>query len=393
MTAATIVVTHILETLVLAFVIYLCFAHIFTWYYFGSYERIYRSSGDAPPVSIIKPVKGLDPFAFDNFQSFCEQDYQNSYEVLFCVDDQNDPAVPVIKSLIKEHRHRHLRLLFTDPLDTQSFGKIKKMITGLAASSYDEVIFCNADVHVRPDFLRDTIPRLNDGRIGLAISATAYEGAENVAAACWNLSTAALVVRLASACLFRVIDVVDAKIMIVRKQVLDDIGGLEQFGRQADDGMTLARAIRNRGYYVHLLKEPARVWHPYDSWSGWSSHWHRWLVLARHYLPAPLWPLSFTQVPLWWSLLYTTIAVVHGEGMLTGVIFSAASIVAGMISAAIINLMFVQDKKMWRFIWVVPILQLSSLPLLLRSCLTDDVVWRGTRLRVNPDCTITERET
>ena len=50
-------------------------SHVFTWYYFASYDRRFPTKGHAPPVSIIKPTKGIDQSALGNFRGFCEQDY------------------------------------------------------------------------------------------------------------------------------------------------------------------------------------------------------------------------------------------------------------------------------------------------------------------------------
>ena len=53
------------------------------------------------PVTILKPVCGLDPGLYGNLRSFCEQDYP-AYQVLFGVRDPNDPAIPVVERVIRD---------------------------------------------------------------------------------------------------------------------------------------------------------------------------------------------------------------------------------------------------------------------------------------------------
>src|SRR5438876_2422139 len=107
----------------------------------------------APPVSVLKPVRGVDFASYENFRSFCVQDYPE-YEILFCVNDLEDEAVPLIHELTAEFPERSIRLLSNAP-QLGSNGKVNNLALLAREAKYELLVQSDGDVRVGPNYLRE----------------------------------------------------------------------------------------------------------------------------------------------------------------------------------------------------------------------------------------------
>src|SRR5690606_38837253 len=107
---------------------------------------------DAPPVSVIKPVRGLDPGAEANFRSFFRQRYPSAFELIFACESEDDPAVPLLRRLIAEHPDVRAELVLA-PARPDLTGKMANVAAAYRRARYDLLVVSDSDMRAEPDFL------------------------------------------------------------------------------------------------------------------------------------------------------------------------------------------------------------------------------------------------
>src|SRR5271170_7512966 len=100
-----------------------------------------------PPVSILKPVKGLDPEMYASFASHCRQDYPGDYEILFAAGSPDDPAVAAIERLQREFPERNIRLVIC-PEQLGANGKVGSLVQALPHARHDYILINDSDIFV-----------------------------------------------------------------------------------------------------------------------------------------------------------------------------------------------------------------------------------------------------
>src|SRR5215467_5189510 len=146
------------------FLYYLLVLYSTLRFFWRAEKRLSPDSGFTPPVSNLKPLRGLDPEAYENLASYCRQDYPE-YELIFCVGDANDPSLAVLEKLKRDFPQTQIRILIGSGRAAIN-DKVAKLVRMSSEARYEVLVLNDSDVRVEPNYLRTVVAPLRDPKVG-----------------------------------------------------------------------------------------------------------------------------------------------------------------------------------------------------------------------------------
>ena len=212
-----------------------------------------------PPITVLKPVCGLEPRLYENLRSFCAQDYPE-FQYLFGVRDLNDPAIPVIERLIREFPERGAALVI-DPRVIGSNYKISNLANMIGRARHDYLAISDADCKVGRSYLAEVAAVFADPKVGAATclyraTPSGDRLADRLGAMFineWFLPS--VLVALMS----EPLEYCFGATMAVRRTALEAIGGIEALACYLADDHMLGRLVAASGYRVALARHIVEI--------------------------------------------------------------------------------------------------------------------------------------
>jgi len=347
-----------------------------TAYFREMKRRVARPSNFQPPVSILKPVRGLDREAYENFASFCALDYPE-YEILFCVNDAADEAVPVIEELQRQFPERAIRLLIGAPMLGAS-GKVNKLCRLVQESRYDVLVISDSDVRVAPSYLQEVTAPLADPRVGAVT--VFFRSAINGSAGATLDAVGSAVEFAASALLARRLEGVHFTLgatMATTKNVLAKIGGFEALVNHYVDDYELGRRIFELGYRIEFAPTPVSMVYPRESLVQFLRHELRWTIGLRNVRPG-----GHVAMGLVLGLPWTVLAMLAAPSALVAFLYASAYLALRFAVYSVIGVWGLQDEVVRRKWWLIPFRDAATSAVWLASFFSNRILWRGLEFRV-----------
>ncbi len=286
-----------------------------------------------PPVSILKPLKGVDPEIWENFCSHCEQEYPQ-FQLIFGVSDPGDPAVEVVRKLQAKYPNREIQLIVCDRVLGANI-KVSNLAQMLPMACHKFLLVNDSDMRVPSDYLRQVVAPLADDSVGLVTCLYRGIAAPTLGSRLEALGIATDFVPgvLSARLLERGLHFGLGSTLAFRRRDLEAIGGFEALLDYLADDYELGRRIAATGKRVELSVATVVTLLPAYTLRQFFRHqlrWSRTIRDARRWgyagllftfgLPWALATLLAARGAAWaWVLLAMTFAVRLAVGFVSAV--------------------------------------------------------------------------
>ena len=334
-------------------------------------ERKRKLRSYSPPVSLLKPVRGVDFASYENYSSFCRQDYPD-YEIVFAVNDASDEAAPLIQRLIAEFPSRQIRLL----VGAENLGanrKVNKLARLSREARYEILVITDGDVRVGPNYLREVVAPFVEESTGAVTSFYRGIAEKNLGAVLEAIGASGdFFAGVLMAEFIEGINFALGASIVTTKRWLSKIGGFESLAGVLADDYELGVRIAQAGGRVLLSREPVWTVYPAQTAKSFWNHQLRWSRTVRLCRPLSYLGLIFT-LGLPWALLAALVAPTKS----IAAAFLLAYLVLRLVMAWTVGVWGVGDDVLRRKLWLVPLRDALYSAVWLASFASNRVIWSG----------------
>ncbi|HEX5413309.1 MAG TPA: bacteriohopanetetrol glucosamine biosynthesis glycosyltransferase HpnI [Terriglobia bacterium] len=339
------------------------------WRYFR--RPVDRHPDFCPPVSILKPVKGMDRECYENFASFCNLDYPE-YEILFGVMDVDDPVIPVIRRLIEDYPSRAIRLFVGSPWKGWN-RKVRQLCRLSHEARYPVLVLSDSDIRVEPDYLRAIVNPFRNPNVGAVTCMYRMQPEPKLPSEieAVGLTSDFMAGVVVARQLEGVKFALGASIAVTAER-LEELGGFEAIADCFSDDFELGRRIADVGHEVELIPYTVASISPSQGLFDAIRHQLRWAVGVTNSRPWGQLGRLLTQALPW---IIAATLVHHTWEATAG--FWSAYLMLRMAVAWTVGVWGLKDPLLSRKWWLVPVWDALAFFILAASFSKRRIEWRG----------------
>jgi ceramide glucosyltransferase len=347
-----------------------------SWNFFRLARKPGQASNFTPPVSNLKPIRGLDDEAYENFASYCTQDYPD-YELLFAIGDGDEPVLEVIEKLKREFPQRRIRVVHVSG-HTAANDKVVKLARLVSEAQNEVLVMNDSDVRVRPDYLRSVVAPLHDPKVGavtcLYVSThehTFLQKLQSIGMFCdffpgimvaWQLDG----VKFAF-----------GQTIVTTRKHLAGFGGYSAIENRPADDLLVGRLVAGQGFRVELLPYAVETVADFRSFREFFFKRLRWMTVMRHMRPWGHIGLIFTQ-----GLAWSVAAVAVHPTAAVALFYLGGYACVRTAMTWLMGIWGMKQKGIWKKMALVPVWDAWAFLIWLLSFGRRSIRWRDINYRI-----------
>ena len=335
---------------------------------------------EPPPVSVLKPLCGVEPLTELALESFFRIDYP-VYQLVFGVQNAADPVLQIVAALRRRYPAQDVSVVVDETLHGSN-RKVSNLINMLEQAKHPTLVMSDADIHVPPYFLTQVVATLHQPNVGLVTTLyTALPGTPHLATRLgavqinYNFLPGALLGHKLGRQ-----DCLGVTVALTR-ETLDSVGGLQAVANRLADDQVLGRLVRAKGKRLAFAKVIPATTVPEGSFKELLFHELRWGRTIRALAPVA-YSGSVLQIPLFWTLLCL---VFSGGSSAAWLFFAAISLCRSGLARRLDKALRLcrtagagADQA-----WVFVLRDLLTFGIIAASYCGNSVSWRGQRMHAD----------
>jgi len=335
---------------------------------------------NVPPVSILKPLHGLEPQMERNLASFFPQDYNGEFEVLFAVDHADDAALPIVRKVCEKYPAVCSKILITGEPDwpnppAQSFSRMAEV------ARHDILVTSDSDVEVDRNYLSEIVPVLSDPRNGMltcvyrGLNTGGIWSALDAVGMSVEMTAGVLVANLLEGMKFGL-----GPTIAVRRDALDAIGGFEALGKYFSNDFVIGNMIAAKGFQVVLSRHiVSHIVPPMTFRKMWRRQ-VRWAAGTKHSRPKGHFGTVFVFAMPYGFLALLGATLLGRPAMGFGLLCLAT--LNRLIEAYVVGWRLTGDRECLTKPWLYPMRDLLGFAVWAASYLSRRMRWRDGRFEL-----------
>ncbi len=338
-----------------------------------------KAPEDLPPATILIPLCGADFDAIGNYVSFCRQDYPQ-FQIIFGVHGLHDSSIPIVHQLMTEFPDLDIELVVSPDIIGEN-RKVSNLHNMLPHARYEQIVIVDSDIRVESDFLRSTVPHLQDPEVGLVTCfyraahatnwASRFEAIEITA----EFQPGVIVARMLEGMTFAL-----GAAMVTTREMLRNIGGFQAIAHYLADDYMLGNLVHRAGYEVRLVPYVVETALGPLRFARMLRHQIRWARVKRVCRPC-----GYLGLILTYGTPFALLAAIASHGSSASLVLLAAALVSRWLMGWLVGFRCLGDSIVKRYLWLLPFRDMLSFMIWFVSLVGRRIEWRGRIFEIAQD--------